>query len=135
MTDEETKRMADLTRKLADTAIDYKQRWEDIDAAFTNLHREYDRRGDRIEELEAKLATCEKYRAAYAECDRIGAQAVRDLEAKLGKAVEALMAWKHYNESDEEDHVSLMLNYGEAMEKTRTTLAELTGGKDDNNYI
>jgi hypothetical protein len=60
---------------------------------------------------------------------------IEELEAKLGKAVEALMAWKHYNESDEEDHVSLMLNYGEAIEKTRATLAELTGGKDDNNYI
>ena len=43
---------------------------------------------DRIEALEAKLATCEKYRDAYAECDRIGTQAVRDLEAKLAKAVE-----------------------------------------------
>ena len=29
---------------------------EEQDASFTNLHREYDRRGDRIEELEAKLA-------------------------------------------------------------------------------
>ena len=38
------------------------------------------------EELEAKLATCEKYRDAYAEFDRIGTQAVRDLEAKLAKA-------------------------------------------------
>jgi len=37
----------------------------------------------RIEELEAKLATCEKYKAAYAECDKIATQAVRDLEAKL----------------------------------------------------
>ena len=36
----------------------------------------------------AKLATCEKYRDAYAECDRIGTQAVRELEAKLAKAVE-----------------------------------------------
>lgn len=48
------------------------------------------------EELEAKLATCEKYRDAYAEMERVGTQAVRDLEAKLaecearlGKAVEA----------------------------------------------
>ena len=37
----------------------------------------------RIKELEAKLATCEKYRDAYAEMDRIGTEAVRDLEAKL----------------------------------------------------
>jgi chromosome segregation ATPase len=49
------------------------------------------------DEVEAKLATCEKYRDAYAECDRIGTQAVRDLEAKLaecearlGKAVDGL---------------------------------------------
>jgi Skp family chaperone for outer membrane proteins len=42
---------------------------------------------DRIEALETKLATCEKYRDAYAECDRIGTQAVRDLETKLAKAV------------------------------------------------
>lgn len=41
---------------------------------------------DRIEALTAELATCEKYRDAYAECDRIGTQAVRDLEAKLAKA-------------------------------------------------
>ena len=39
-----------------------------------------------------KLATCEKYRDAYAEMGRIGTQAVRDLEAKLAKAVEAFDA-------------------------------------------
>jgi hypothetical protein len=37
---------------------------------------------------EAKLATCEKYRDAYAECDSIGTQAVRDLEAKLAECLE-----------------------------------------------
>jgi phage shock protein A len=41
---------------------------------------------DRIEELEAKLATCEKYRDAYAEMGRIGTEAVRDLDAKLAKS-------------------------------------------------
>jgi hypothetical protein len=52
----------------------------------------------KTDELEAKLATCEKYRDAYAECDSIGTQAVRDLEAKLaecearlGKVVEGLL--------------------------------------------
>ena len=40
--------------------------------------------------LEAKLATCEKYRDAYDEMGRIGTQAVRDLEAKLAKAVDTL---------------------------------------------
>ena len=46
-------------------------------------------------EVEAKLATCEKYRDAYAECDRIGTQAVRDLEAKLTKAVEDAEKWRY----------------------------------------
>lgn len=32
MTDEETERMANLTRRLADTAIDYKQRCEELEA-------------------------------------------------------------------------------------------------------
>lgn len=53
------------------------------------------------------------------------------LKAKLAKAVEALESWKHYDESNEVDHVSLMLNYADAIEKTRTTLAELAGGKDE----
>jgi hypothetical protein len=47
---------------------------------------------DRIEALTAKLATCEKYRDAYAECDRIGTQAVRDLEVRLAKAHEKEIA-------------------------------------------
>ena len=54
------------------------------------LAQDWDAAADRIEALTAKLATCEKYRDAYAECDRIGTQTVRDLEAKLAKAVEAL---------------------------------------------
>jgi hypothetical protein len=45
-----------------------------------------------IDALEAKLATCEKYRDAYAECDRIGTQAVRDLEVRLAKAHEKEIA-------------------------------------------
>ena len=45
---------------------------------------------DRIEELEAKLVRCGRYRDAYAECDRISTQAVRDLETKLAKAVKLM---------------------------------------------
>ena len=61
---------------------------------------DYDRTeaADRIEALTAKLATCEKYRDAYAECERIGTQAVRDLEAKLAKAVEALEFYTGYDD-------------------------------------
>jgi hypothetical protein len=47
------------------------------------------------DDLGRKLATCEKYRDAYAECDRIGTQAVRDLEAKLAKAVEDAEKWRY----------------------------------------
>ncbi|CAB4166742.1 hypothetical protein UFOVP845_49 [uncultured Caudovirales phage] len=43
------------------------------------------------EELEQRLSICERHRDAYAECDRIGTQAVRDLEAKLSKT-EGLLA-------------------------------------------
>jgi hypothetical protein len=32
------------------------RRIEDLEKGFWNLHREYDKRGDRIEELEGKLA-------------------------------------------------------------------------------
>jgi chromosome segregation ATPase len=75
-----------------------------MDNTVAELERERDRQYDenvhriaeeakaeaRAEAAEAKLATCEKYRDAYAECDRIGTQAVRDLETKLAKALEAL---------------------------------------------
>jgi RNase H-fold protein (predicted Holliday junction resolvase) len=63
-------------------------------------------------ELEARLATCEKYRDAYAECDRIATQAVRDLEARLEKAVN--MPSKHCDPMDMSD-------------EDEATLAELKG--------
>ena len=67
----------------------------------------------------------------WATIDKSKDARIEELEVKLAKAVEALASWKHYDESDEVDHVSLMLNYADAIEKTRTTLAELTGGKDE----
>ena len=60
---------------------------------YTEMHLD-------IERLSDKLATCEKYRDAYAGCDRIGTQAVRDLEAKLAKAVEALQWCAMYGDGD-----------------------------------
>ena len=78
---------------------------EDCARQDAKLAADWDEAADCIEELTAKLAICEKYRDAYAECDRIGTQAVRDLEAKLaecearlGKAVEALRAFKAFDE-------------------------------------
>ena len=75
---------------------------------YTEMHLD-------IERLSDKLATCEKYRDAYAECDRIGTQAVRDLEAKLAKAVDALQWCAMYGDGD----VAL------------ATLAEIKGERHD----
>jgi chromosome segregation ATPase len=61
---------------------DYAHKLMQANNTYTEMHLE-------IERLSDKLATCEKYRDAYAEMGRIGTQAVRDLEAKLAKAVEA----------------------------------------------
>ena len=75
----------------------HRQGYDQARAVSSELRRAM---AERIMELEAKLATCEKYRDAYAECDRIGAQAVRDLEAKLAKAVEALQWCAMYGDGD-----------------------------------
>ena len=89
-----------------------------------------------IMRLEAKLATCEKYRDAYAECDRIGTQAVRDLEAKLAKQ-EALMAavfaeYERRLAKAVEALETIVANGGAgSYHLARTTLAEIKGGKDD----
>ena len=60
MTDEETDRIADLTRKLAYTAIDYKKRCEELEANLADgsfyQEKDIDAWQNRIEELEAKLA-------------------------------------------------------------------------------
>ena len=83
---------------------------------------------DRIEELEAKLATCEKYRDAYDQMGRIGTEAYRDLEAKLAKAVAALQQLVL-----EYDEVALAHDEPESMTAAYvvacTTLAELKGEK------
>jgi len=58
---------------------DYAFKLADANNTYSEMHVA-------LEEANDKLATCEKYRDAYAECDRIGTQAVRDLEAKLALA-------------------------------------------------
>ena len=85
---------------------------------------------------EAKLADCEKYRDAYAECDRIGTQAVRDLEAKLAKAVEALDLMIFHAHGLEKQLTEDLFNQdfcGESVTLTvsRTTLAALKGQDDE----
>jgi hypothetical protein len=89
----------ELTARLRDfekvTVGDARDAADRIEALTAKVKLMYDLdaiNGEKIEALEAKLATCEKYRDAYAECDRIGTQAVRDLEAKLAKAEAGLLA-------------------------------------------
>ena len=82
------------------------------------------------EELEAKLAECEKYRDAYAECDRIGAQAVRDLEAKLAKAVEGLHTVVQHEASTffgPDGEKNKRASWRGVMRKVRATLAKIKG--------
>ena len=81
---------------------------------YTEMHLD-------IERLSDKLATCEKYRDAYAECDRIGTQAVRDLEAKLAKAVEALDMLVRDCEADYPP------SHGAIKYFARATIAEIKG--------
>jgi chromosome segregation ATPase len=100
-------------------------------------------------EVEAKLATCEKYRDAYAEMDRIGTQAVRDLEAELALMMfERDEAWKRAAHSEKmwgeaevklaecEARLRKAVDAGQTMDdgcdcercsKARATLAEIKG--------
>jgi hypothetical protein len=71
---------------------------------------------------EDKLATCEKYRDAYAECDRIGTQAVRDLEDKLAKATELVTFASNMDVTDWSEALDVK-------DQARATLAEIEGEK------
>ena len=109
--------------------------WEDLDRRLKrvgllievgDLHRQermvdhMDMLFDRIEDLEAKLAACEKYRDAYAKCDRIATQTVRGLEAKL---VETICLAR--------DVINGLVDSGDAFEVLNATLQELKGKKDE----
>ena len=88
---------------------------EELDAAFTNLHREYDKRGDRIEELKGKLKTSEEIGRAFEED-------AGQLRVKLEKAMTGLNSIASNTCCDKCQEAALV---------ARTTLAELTGGKDE----
>jgi hypothetical protein len=80
---------------------------------------------DRIKALEAKLATCEKYRDAYAEMGRIGTQAVRDLETKLAAAEAEAKKYKHAFAAQSRKLQAVL-----HIEGVKATLAEIKGGND-----
>ena len=71
---------------------------------------------DSRKELQAKLATCRKYRDAYAECDRISTHALR-------KAVEAL---EKLADCVDDGCFCSEMEMATAMDNVRTTLAELS---------
>lgn len=75
--------------------------------------------------LAEQLATCEKYRDAYAECDRIGTQAVRDLEAKLAAAEAEAKKYKHAFAAQSRKLQAVL-----HIEGVKATLAEIKGGND-----
>ena len=79
------------------------------------------------EELEQRLSICERHRDAYAEMDRIGTQAVRDLEAKLAKAVEALRFYAWENEMRLPSDGPWGAGSTDFGKVARTTLAEIKG--------
>ena len=93
---------------------------------YTEMHLD-------IERLSDKLATCEKYRDAYAECDRIGTQTVRDLEVKLAKAVEALeqiarpKVGPDFDWTEDETNKWRAVWYRKYQDIARATLAEIKG--------
>lgn len=87
---------------------------QDPTGAMWAIHKQ----ADRIEELEVKLATCRKYRDAYAECDRISTHALRKAVRALDEAVYLLVP-------DEEDMAKKAGVY-----RIVTTLAELKGETD-----
>ena len=109
---EAVKIVANRIKALTKERDDYAHKLMRANNTYTEMHLE-------IERLSDKLATCEKYRDAYAECDRIGTQAVRDLEAKLAKARVAL------------SEIQRCVPKHIAGEIARVTLAEIKGESHD----
>ena len=76
----EIEELRERVRELEGEWDEWKQAWQD---ACDGWQKQCEFETEKTKSAETKLATCEKYRDAYAECDRIGTQAVRDLEAKV----------------------------------------------------
>ncbi|MDA7915279.1 hypothetical protein N9B98_03320 [bacterium] len=83
---------------------------EDLTMAAVNVY-----------ELEAKLATCEKYRDAYDKIGRIGVKYIEELQAKLAKAVDLAL--------EECPFIHGTGSYNDWWHDRRTTIAELKGEK------
>jgi len=115
---------ADRVEALIAERDDYAHKLMQANNTYTEMHLE-------IERLSDKLATCEKHRDAYAECDRIGTQAVRDLEAKLAECEARLSKAVGALEEIAGDGNAAGSNPQIKADIASATLAELTGGKDE----
>ena len=93
---------------------------EVLEAAFSNLSREYDKRADRIEELEAKLEALDHAYDSIVQALRFEALRTDDAESKLAKAVETISLCRKMQAqfTHTEDPLMVLLD---------TTIAELKG--------
>ena len=126
--------MCDLNAYEESLAIDLalaESRIKELEAKNQETFQMYVDANEARIDAEAKLVTCEKYRDAYAECDRIGTQAMRELEAKLAKLTRAAdrVHDSYWNSTD--GIIVGMYDLGEALRDARATLAELKGKSDE----
>jgi predicted RNase H-like nuclease (RuvC/YqgF family) len=100
---------------------------EELERGFWNLHREYDKRGDRIEERD-DIIRHDRERIEELVCIVNSKDArIEELEAKLAKAVEALEFYR----SAINLRIDCKITYAmqEAHDNAETFLAELNCGK------
>ena len=120
--------MTDQDKELIQTLYKYGGHYSAVDRieALQKALKDQSSVSDRLAE---QLATCEKYRDAYAECDRIGTQAVRDLETKLAKTEvinKLLTVIAILNDPNDERFPEAV----DLAERFSATLAEIKGGND-----
>ena len=118
------KKMADLTRKLADTAIDYKQRCEVLEERWEAACQDAKEAEAYAEELEAKHQEAFQM---YVDAN----EARLDAEAALAKAVEALRFYAWENEMRLPSDGPWGAGSTDFGKVARTTLAELKGQDDE----
>ena len=99
---------------------------EEQDAAFTNLHREYDRRGDRIEAQAAEIERLNTQCEGLFQAAMNNGQALIIAEAKLAKAVEEAEKYRRAFAVQSRKLQAVLY-----IEGVRTTLAELKGQDDE----
>jgi len=98
---------------------------KELEKALENMQREYDKRGDRIDELKGQLKTVlEREAATHARHDA----RIEELDAKLAKAVDALRnVVEEYDLFRKDEYERGMSPLDDEIYDARATLAELKG--------